>query len=78
MNAALVHSLAGSIPLLVVAVLAALIFSRKGNHPASYTMSERWTHAPILWAATEEVVPGGQHGHGRGEVSIGGGASGKW
>ena len=62
----------------MVAVLAALIFTRKGNHPRTYTLSEPWTHAPILWSATDEVVPGGHHGHGAPEFSVGGGASGKW
>jgi len=65
--------------LLLTAVLVALIFARKGNHPATYKMSEPWTHEPILWSATDEVVPGGgHHGHGTSEVSVGGGASGKW
>ena len=44
------------IPLLLVIVLAALIWSRKGPHPATYKMSEPWTHPPILWAATDEAV----------------------
>ncbi|MEZ0364336.1 hypothetical protein ACAG26_11635 [Mycobacterium sp. pUA109] len=65
------------IPLLIVAVLAVLIWSGKGAHPATYTMSEPWTHAPILWAATDEVV-GAHHGHGASELTVGGGASGKW
>ena len=47
------------IPLLLVIVLVALIWSRKGPHPATYKMSEPWTHPPILWAATDEVF-----GHG--------------
>ncbi len=78
MNAAVIHALFVGIPLAVVAVLAALIYTRKGNHPRTYTLSEPWTHAPILWAATDEVVPGGHHGHGASEFSVGGGASGKW
>ncbi len=69
----------GGIPLLVVAILAALILPRKGNHPATYQLSEPWTHEPILWAAVDEVVPGGgHHGHGSDVVNVGGGASGKW
>lgn len=69
----------GGIPLLLVAILYALIFARKGNHPATYSLSEKWTHAPILWAAVDEVVPGGgHHGHGATETTVGGGASGKW
>jgi hypothetical protein len=78
-NAAVVHLLFVGIPLALVAVLAVLIFPGKGRHPATYKLSEPWTHAPILWAAVDEVVPdGGQHGHGAAEVSVGGGASGKW
>ncbi|GAY15377.1 hypothetical protein MSZK_21030 [Mycobacterium sp. shizuoka-1] len=79
MSTAAIHSMMGGIPLLLVAILAAMIFARKGNHPATYKMSEPWTHAPILWAAVDEVVPGGgHHGHGAAEVTVGGGASGKW
>ena len=78
MNAAVIHSLFVGVPLGVVAILSALIYSRQGNHPATYTLSEPWTYGPILWAAVEEVVPGGQHGHGASEFSAGGGASGKW
>ncbi|MCV7329029.1 aa3-type cytochrome oxidase subunit CtaJ [Mycobacterium cookii] len=73
------HTLFLAVPLLLVAVLAALIWSRKGPHPATYNLSESWTHAPILWAATDEVVGHGHgHGHGDAEFSVGGGASGKW
>jgi hypothetical protein len=76
-----IHLYIVGIPLLLVIVLVALIWSRKGPHPATYKMSEPWTHAPILWAATDEVF-----GHGHGEhagdeapaFSVGGGASGKW
>jgi hypothetical protein len=62
---------------LLVVVLAAMIWSRKGPHPATYKMSEPWTHPPILWAATDEAV-GGSHGHHSSEFSVGGGASGTW
>ncbi|OHU90251.1 hypothetical protein [Mycobacterium talmoniae] len=72
-----IHLYFVGIPLLIVAVLAVLIWSGKGAHPATYKMSEPWTHPPILWAATDEVV-GGHHGHGASELSVGGGASGKW
>jgi zinc transporter ZupT len=78
-NSAVIHLLFVGVPLAVVAILAALIFSRKGNHPATYKLSQPWTHEPILWAAVDEVIPGGgHHGHGSDEVSVGGGASGKW
>jgi hypothetical protein len=70
---ALTHSLLGGVPLALLLVLIALIFSRKGPHPATYKMSDPWTHAPILWAADEPA----DHGHGS-HLTVGGGASGKW
>ena len=72
-----VHLIFVGIPLLVVAVLAALIWSHKGPHPATYKMFEPWTHEPILWSAVDEVV-GDAHGHGDAKLTVGGGASGKW
>ena len=51
-----IHLYFVGIPLLLVVVLAALIWSRKGPHPATYKLSEQWTHPPILWAATDEAV----------------------
>jgi hypothetical protein len=66
------------VPLLLVLVLVALIWSHKGPHPETYKMSESWTHAPILWAATDEVFGHGHDAHGGSELSVGGGASGKW
>ena len=72
-----VHALFVGIPLLLVAVLAALIWSRKGPHPATYKMSDPWTHTPILWAAVDEPL-GEPHGRGHVVFSVGGGASGKW
>jgi hypothetical protein len=70
-----VHLIFVGIPLLVVAVLSALIWSRTGAHPATYALSEPWTHEPILWASDEPA----DHGHGGSHpVTIGGGASGKW
>ncbi len=57
-------------------VLALIYLTRKGPHPATYKMSDPWTHEPILWAAEEPQDHGhGGHSHG---VTIGGGASGKW
>lgn len=78
MSIAEVHLIFVGIPLLLVVVLAALIWRHKGPHPETFKMSEPWTHAPILWAATDEVVGSGHHGHGEPEFSVGGGASGKW
>jgi hypothetical protein len=73
---ALTHSLLGGVPLLVALVLAALIFRKKGPHPATYKLSQEWTHAPILWAA-DEPADHGHGGHGS-HPTVGGGASGKW
>jgi hypothetical protein len=79
-STALTHTLLGAVPLAVTLVLIALIWgvgkNRKGPHPATYTMSDEWTHAPILWAS-EEPVDHGHGGHGS-HVTVGGGASGKW
>jgi hypothetical protein len=72
-----IHLYLVGIPALLVIVLAALIWSRKGPHPATYKMSEPWTHPPVLWAATDEAVDS-SHGHHSSEFSVGGGASGTW
>jgi hypothetical protein len=72
-----IHLYFVGIPLLLVIVLSTLIWSHKGPHPETYQLSESWTHPPILWAATDEVI-GDQHGHREPEFSVGGGASGKW
>jgi len=80
-NAVEIHLLFIGIPLLLVAVLATLIWSHKGPHPETYKLSEPWTHPPILWAATDEVVGaphGGHGGHDTPEFTVGGGASGTW
>jgi hypothetical protein len=73
---AVAHSLLGGVPLLVLLVLAVMIFIRKGPHPATYKMTDEWTHDPILWAADEPA----EHGHGGhgSHLTVGGGASGKW
>lgn len=72
-----IHALFVGIPLLLIIILASLIWSHKGPHPATYKMSEPWTHEPILWAAVDEQV-GDPHGHGSDELTVGGGTSGKW
>ena len=76
MSTALAHSLMGGIPLVILLILAALIYRHKGPHPATYELSDEWTHEPILWAADEPA----DHGHGGHDshVTVGGGASGKW
>lgn len=75
MSTALLHGL----PVLLVIALVALIYSRgRKSHP-TYQLSQPFTHEPILWAATDEVVPGGGgHGHGSSDLSVGGGVSGRW
>lgn len=72
-----IHGLFVGIPLLVVAILSAMIWSRKGPRPATYELSEDWTHKPILWAAVDESV-GAHGGQGSNDFAVGGGASGKW
>jgi hypothetical protein len=75
-STALTHSLIGGVPLLLALVLAALIWRSKGPHPATYKLTETWTHAPILWAS-DEPADHGHGGHGS-HFTVGGGASGKW
>ncbi|MCV7385026.1 hypothetical protein [Mycolicibacter longobardus] len=65
------------VPVLLVSLLSARIWSRKGPRAATYQMADRWTHPPILWAATGEAIGAG-HGHGKSEFSVGGAASGNW
>ena len=76
MSTALTHSLIGGVPLALAAILAALIWRGKNPHPATYKMSDEWTHAPILWAS-DEPADHNHGGHGS-HVTVGGGASGKW
>lgn len=64
------------IPAAVFALLSARTMTQKGPRAATYQMADRWTHPPILWSATDEVIGG--HGHGKSEFSVGGGASGNW
>ena len=77
MSTALTHSLIGGVPLALAAILAALIWRQKDPHPATYKLSDEWTHAPILWAS-EEPADHGHSGHGSHPFTVGGGASGKW
>lgn len=72
------HLIIVGIPVLLVVALSVLIWSRKGPHPASYKLGEKWTHPPILWAAIGEEVGHSHRGHGTSEFSVGGGASGTW
>ncbi|HEY7052331.1 MAG TPA: hypothetical protein VH496_09395 [Mycobacterium sp.] len=72
-----IHALFVGIPLLLVIILVAMIWSGRNPHPPAYKMSDPWRHEPILWTALDERVGDG-HGHGHGELRVGGGASGKW
>lgn len=73
-----IHLFFVGIPLVLVAVLGGWFLTRKSPHAATYNLSEKWTHPPILWAATDEAVGGGHGGHGGSEFTVGGGASGTW
>ncbi len=75
MNTALLHGL----PVLLLLALIVLFYARGRKSRPTYQLSQPYTHEPILWAATGEVLPGG-HGHGHGEsgLIVGGGASGRW
>jgi hypothetical protein len=73
-----IHGLLLGIPLLLVILLVAMIWSRKGPHPATYSMSESWTHPRPLGAEPDGCLAHGHGGHGASEFSVGGGASGKW
>jgi hypothetical protein len=65
------------LPVLAVVGLVALIYSRSGKRADTYRLGQPWTHEPILWSATGERLPA-THGHAHGELTIGGGASGRW
>jgi hypothetical protein len=75
-STALTHALFVLVPLGLTLILVALIWRGKNPHPATYKMSDEWTHAPILWAS-EEPADHGHRGHGS-HLTVGGGASGKW
>ncbi len=72
MNNGLLHGLA----VLVVVGVMVLIYLRTRKRQETYNLSEPWTGAPILWSATDEVIPG--DGHGQAALHVGGGASGGW
>lgn len=75
MPTALLHGL----PVLLVIALIWLIYSRGRKNRPTYRLSEPFTHEPILWAATDEAIPGGgHHGHAGSHLTVGGGASGHW
>jgi hypothetical protein len=74
-STALTHALFILVPLGITLVLIALIWRGKNPHPASYKLTEPWTHEPILWASDEPADHSGGHSP---PLTIGGGASGKW
>ena len=55
-----------------------LIYKRGAKSRPTYHLSQPFTHEPILWAATDEAIPGGSDGHGGSDLSVGGGVSGNW
>jgi len=62
-------------------VLIVLIYRHMGARRPLYRLPEPWTHGPVLWAATDEVIPAGRHGqngHTDQSFAVGGGASGHW
>ncbi|CAM4442462.1 hypothetical protein MB901379_03380 [Mycobacterium basiliense] len=73
-----IHLFFIGIPLLLVVLLGLTFLTRKGPHEPTYELSEKWTHPPILWAATDEAVGGGHGGHDASGFTVGGGASGTW
>lgn len=75
MSNGLIHGL-----IAVLVVLLGVVYLRAGKRRPSYRLTEKWTHAPILWAATDEVIPGGgpDGRHGESALTVGGGASGGW
>lgn len=73
MSDALLHGLL----VLAVVGLVALIYARSGKRADTYRLGQPWTHEPILWSATGERLQS-NHGHAHGELTIGGGASGRW
>ncbi|NKY49182.1 aa3-type cytochrome oxidase subunit CtaJ [Nocardia vermiculata] len=79
------------IPLVIYAVIAGLSFLGKplpGEKPVHYDLGKKWTSAPVLWSATDEVTLSvaqaahASHGHHAaiesGADLIGGRASGKF
>lgn len=71
MSTGLTHGL----PVVLLALIV-VIYLRSGKRPAPYRLSEKWTEPPVLWSAVDESIPEGSAS--AGEVSVGGGASGRW
>ncbi|MCH9721488.1 MAG: hypothetical protein K0U67_05460 [Actinomycetia bacterium] len=69
------------LPILLAVIAIALIYRHMGARRHIYRLPEPWTYGPVLWAATDELIPPGSRGH-HGPAdrvsSVGGGASGHW
>ncbi|MBF6357775.1 hypothetical protein IU449_25075 [Nocardia higoensis] len=78
------------IPLVIYAAIAGLSYLGKplpGEKPVHFDLGQKWTHEPVLWSATDEVIGHGHHDvapHGShaaiesAQELIGGRASGKF
>lgn len=69
MGNGLVH---GLLAVLLIAIV--VVYLRSGKRPEPYRLSQKWTRPPVLWTATDEVIPALSTGG----PSVGGGASGRW
>ncbi|TQM25532.1 hypothetical protein [Nocardia bhagyanarayanae] len=52
------------IPLVIYAAIAGLSFLGKplpGEKPVHFELGQKWTAAPVLWSATDEVTGHGHH-----------------
>ncbi|PXX59825.1 hypothetical protein DFR70_111210 [Nocardia tenerifensis] len=52
------------IPLVIYGAIAGLSYLGKplpGEKPAHYELGQRWTAAPVLWSATDEVTSAVHH-----------------
>ncbi|KAA0022892.1 aa3-type cytochrome oxidase subunit CtaJ [Antrihabitans cavernicola] len=75
------------IPVVVIAFVGAIAMRGKpvaGTRPAHFDLGSRWTHAPMLFSATDEITVSGHHGGGHAAIEagsadlIGGRAHGRW
>jgi hypothetical protein len=80
------------IPLVIYGAIAGLSYLGKplpGEKPVHFDLGQKWTHSPVLWSATDEVIGAGHHdiadaSHGHAAIEstavelIGGRASGKF
>ncbi len=71
------NALLYGLPVLIVIALIVLVYRRSATQRPVYRLPQPWTHEPILWAAVDEPVPGHHSGQDS-ELTVGGGASGRW